>query len=210
MKNNKTIFLSTILCFLPMILSIILYDQLPKQVAIHFDSSGNADNYVPKAYAAFGLPIALAIFNLYHTFRITNDPKIEHASLSIRKFSTWLVPIISNVIIPFTLFIALGRKFPIVMVAGAIAGSVIVICGNYLPKCKQSYSIGIRLPWTLNDEENWNHTHRFAGIVWVIGGIVIVINAFLKITFVNIIIIVLFVFLPITYSFFYFRTKSNQ
>ena len=210
MKNNKTIFLSTILCFLPVILSIILYDQLPKQVAIHFDSSGNPDNYVPKAYAAFGLPILLAILNLYHNFRITDDPKIEHASLSIRKFSTWLVPIISNVIIPFTLFNALGRKLPIVMVAGAIAGSVIVICGNYLPKCKQSYSIGIRLPWTLNDEENWNHTHRFAGIVWVIGGIVIVINAFLKITYVNIIIIVLLVLLPITYSFFYFRTKSNQ
>ena len=210
MKNNKTIFLSTILCFLPMILSIMLYDQLPKQVAIHFDSSGIPNNYVPKAYAAFGLPILLAILNLYHNFRITNDPKIEHASLSMRKFSVWLVPIISNVIIPFTLFIALGRKFPIVMVAGAIAGSVIVICGNYLPKCKQNYSIGIRLPWTLNDEENWNHTHRFAGIVWVIGGIVIVINAFLKITYVNIIIIVLLVLLPITYSFFYFRTKSNQ
>ena len=55
-----------------------------------------------------------------------------------------------------SLFIALGRKLPIVMVAGAIVGSVIVICGNYLPKCKQNYSIGIRLPWTLNDEENWN------------------------------------------------------
>lgn len=210
MKNKKTILISTILCFLPMILSIILYDQLPKQVAIHFDFSGNPDNYVPKAYAAFGLPIALAILNLYHTFRITNDPKIEHASLSMRKLTTWLVPIISIVMVPFTLFIALGRKLPIVMVAGAIAGSVIVICGNYLPKCKQNYSIGIRLPWTLNDEENWNHTHRFAGIVWVIGGIVLVINAFLKITYVNMATIAFLVFLPFIYSYFYFRAQSNQ
>ncbi len=45
-----------------------------------------------------------------------------------------------------------------------------IIFGNYLPKTKQSYSMGIKLPWTLNSEENWNRTHRLSGFLWVIGG----------------------------------------
>ena len=54
-----------------------------------------------------------------------------------------------------------------------LVGLAMVIVGNWLPKCKQSYTMGIKLPWTLESEENWNRTHRFAGPVWVAGGLVI-------------------------------------
>ena len=49
-------------------------------------------------------------------------------------------------------------------------GVLFIILGNYLPKTKHSYSMGIKLPWTLNSEENWNRTHRLSGFLWVIGG----------------------------------------
>lgn len=52
--------------------------------------------------------------------------------------------------------------------------------GNYLPKCRHNYTVGIRLPWTLDNEDNWNHTHRFAGYVWIIAGVVTLLSVFLS------------------------------
>ena len=41
-----------------------------------------------------------------------------------------------------------------------LMGALLIIIGNYLPKCRQNYTIGIKIPWTLADEDNWNRTHR--------------------------------------------------
>ena len=46
-----------------------------------------------------------------------------------------------------------------------------MIIGNYLPKVKQNNTIGIRVVWTLQDEENWSATHRFSGKLWVASGV---------------------------------------
>ena len=56
-------------------------------------------------------------------------------------------------------------------------GLILIVVGNYLPKARQNYTIGIRIPWTLASEENWNRTHRLAGYLWVIGGILMIIAA---------------------------------
>ena len=53
-----------------------------------------------------------------------------------------------------------------------------LIIGNYMPKTKQSYTMGIRLPWTLHSEENWNRTHRLAGFLWVLGGLYFIVMSF--------------------------------
>lgn len=206
--KNKTTVISTVLCLLPIVLSVTLYQKLPDQIAVHFNSAGQPDNYLPKAVAAFGLPVLMAIINLYSQFRITQDPKVDHASISLRNFSRWLIPIISLVIIPVTLFMALGKAIPVVMLSNAIVGLVIVVSGNYLPKCKRNYTIGIKLPWTLDSEDNWNQTHRFAGFVWVVGGIIILLNAFLNLLgYVTPVIIALLVILPFIYSYLFYKKQ---
>ena len=50
-------------------------------------------------------------------------------------------------------------------------GLLFMIIGNYLPKMKQNNTIGIRVVWTLQDEENWSATHRFSGKLWVASGV---------------------------------------
>lgn len=59
-------------------------------------------------------------------------------------------------------------------------GLIFIVIGNYLPKCRHNYTVGIRLPWTLDNEDNWNHTHRFAGYVWIIAGVVTLLSVFLS------------------------------
>ena len=85
-------------------------------------------------------------------------------------------------------------------------GILFIVIGNYLPKCKQNYTIGIKLPWTLNSEENWNKTHRFGGIVFVLFGLIQIAGAFLDfggiITMITIFAVLL---IPMIYSFILYK-----
>ena len=91
--------------------------------------------------------------------------------------------------------------------ASFFTGLIFIVVGSYLPKCKQNYTIGIKLPWTLNDEANWNNTHKFASKFWILGGILMATcgllpeNICLWAFFVIILIIAL---IPSIYSYMYY------
>ena len=80
-------------------------------------------------------------------------------------------------------------------------GIVFTIIGNYLPKCKQNYTIGIKIPWTLNSEENWNKTHRFAGKLWTVCGLAMILTGFFGGFWVSLPIVLLMVLAPFLYSY---------
>lgn len=203
MKKDKLMWLTTIICLLPIILSVILYDKLPAQVPIHFDVKGEANNYAPKAVEAFGIPVFMAVINIFSHFKINNDPKKKNASTTLIYVTKWTIPLMSIILVPVTLFIAMGYKLPIQIIVPAIVGVIIVACGNYLPKCKQNYTVGIKLPWTLNSEDNWNRTHHMAGYVWIISGICMIIGSWIQISSVFIIltVIIAMLLLPFVYSY---------
>jgi uncharacterized membrane protein len=209
-KNNSTVLITTVMCFIPVIFGILVFNRLPLQIPIHFDNGGNPDSYLPKTLAVFGLPIFMAAINLYTHFRVNNEPKVNNPSSALKKAVKWMPSIIAIIFIPLSLIIALGEKIPIVMIGTAIAGIVIVICGNYLPKNRQNYTLGIKLPWTLHSENNWNNTNRFAGFVWEIGGLIIITNAFLLKWYVSIAVIALLIVLPFFYSYMTFKLETKE
>ena len=96
---------------------------------------------------------------------------------------------------------------------GTGLGLMFAAIGNYLPKCRPNRTVGIRISWTLGSEENWIATHRFAGKVWVIGGLIIVLAALLP-EVPRIIVTVLAVaalsILPIAYSYRYHRIHGTK
>lgn len=208
-KDNKTLFITCILCLLPVVLALVLYDKLPDQIPIHFSGNGTPDNYLPKALAVFGLPVILTAINAYLHFRLSTDPRKENASFAIKQISKWLVPVLSLVFLPISMFMSMGAEIPIATIGTALAGVVIVICGNYLPKCRRNYTVGIKLPWTLDNEDNWNKTHRFAGYLWVVVGIALIVSAFFVTVYVIVGAVVLLVALPIVYSYLTYRKQCE-
>jgi len=178
MKNKKTTLLSTLLCLLPILLGLALYEKLPEQVPIHFDFAGNPDNYAAKAFAVFGLPALMALFNFIMHWGMSRDKKAMEASPAVMLGITgWICPLLCNILMPITLFMGMGIEVPITLVASLIVGLTFVIIGNYLPKVKPNRYMGIKLPWTFASEENWRRTHRFGGFVWVLAGICAILAA---------------------------------
>lgn len=207
MKTNSTLIITTLVCLLPVILALALYDELPAEIAVHFDQTGAPDNYLPKALAVFGLPVFMAAVNLFTHFMLDHDPRRENASATMKLLAKWSIPMLSVVLMPVTLFMAMGARIPITMLVTGLVGVIFVLCGNYLPKCKRNYTVGIKLPWTLDSDENWNRTHRFAGPVWVVGGFLFIATAFFDEFYAGWIIIAGMVALPVIYSYAVYRNQ---
>ena len=85
--------------------------------------------------------------------------------------------------------------------------------GNMMPKIKQNFFFGIKTPWALMDEENWYKTHRLGGKTFVIGGIIIMLTAFIpgEAKLIGFLVALLpMIFIPFVYSFMLFKNKNKE
>lgn len=211
--NKKLLLLTSAVCLLPLIMSAAVYADLPAQVAIHWNAAGEPDGYASKAVAAFVLPLALLAMHVFSFVVTSSDPKRAGQSNVIRMFFFWLIPVLSLILTPVTLLIALGHSIPIPKLVSIIVGIIFLISGNYLPKTRQNYTIGIKIPWTLHDADNWNKTHRLAGFLWIIAGILFIATAFIPLpsqfmAFVILGTVVAVSVIPIIYSYCLYRKSK--
>lgn len=180
MKNNKTFVITLVITLLPMIFVAAVYDRLPETVATHWGTDGQPDGWSPRWFL-FLLPVLIAaVHALCHFGPKYADSRVNNLSPSVTGLVYWIIPTVSVFGTTATCCWALGAEVPMVMIAQLLVGTIFVVVGNYLPKCRQNAVIGIKIPWTLNDVNNWNFTHRVAGPVWMIGGITLLIAAFLE------------------------------
>ena len=179
MKNKKTLVITSLICLLPIIVGALVYKRLPEMIATHFDLNGNPDGWSSRTFAVFGLPAILLAVNLLLPLMLRADPKHENMSGALVNITIWTIPVLSLLCSGLTLGRALGYDVRIERVLPVFMGVLFILIGNYLPKTKQSYTMGIKLPWTLASEENWNRTHRLAGFLWVLGGIYFIVVSFI-------------------------------
>src|SRR5699024_950039 len=111
-----------------------------------------------KNTVVFFMPIGMALLSILVQFMLENDPKKSNMSAAVKAVSRWLCPVMSLIFVPASLLSAIGYDLPMSLIACLLVGAVLIIMGNYLTKSKQSYTVGIRLPWTLSSTENWNRT----------------------------------------------------
>lgn len=90
------------------------------------------------------------------------------------------------------------------VIMGAIS-LMMVAMGNYMPSVKQNYYLGIRTPWTLHSEENWNRTHRVGGPLMMLGGGVGLVCALMSKPVWGLVAVIIGALLPCVYSFWLFR-----
>ena len=178
-KDKRTLILTTLVSLIPMLIGVLVYDLLPESMATHWNLQGEPDGFSSRAFAVFGLPAVVAALNIMVYFGLNTDPKRGNMNPTLRTVSQWSCPAVSLLAGGLTLAYGLGYGLRIERIMPCFMGLLFIIIGNYLPKTKQSYTLGIRIPWTLNSEENWNRTHRLAGFLWVLGGIAFIVMSFI-------------------------------
>ena len=212
-KNKWHLMISSIIILLPIVAGLLIWNYLPEQIATHWGIDGEPDGWSSKSFAIFGLPLILLAVHWICVFFTSLDPKNKNQNSKVFNMVLWILPVISLVVCGLTYAVALGNDINIGMAVRILLGILFVIIGNYMPKCRQNHTIGIKVSWTLHNEENWNKTHRFAGRLWVFGGVLLLATVFVPLdNFIYVFcpIILLMAFAPVIYSCVYYRKQIKN
>lgn len=204
-KNLKTMIITSIVILVPILIGFILWDKLPAEMATHFDANGVADGWSSKPMAVIGLPLFLLVVHWFCMAFTSVDPKRQNFSDKVILLVMWLCPVVSILGNGATYLYALDDSVNTTGIAMLAVGSLFIVIGNYMPKIKQSYTIGIKIPWTLDSEKNWNRTHRLAGYMFMLGGMLIIISTFIQQFWLVPVAMIFMVFVPMVYSFILYK-----
>jgi uncharacterized membrane protein len=177
-KNLKLMLITSLVTLLPLLVGLCLWNRLPDQLPFHWNAAGEVDGWAGKPMAVIGAPLLMLALHWLCVLITAADPKNKNHSGKMQRLILWIIPLLSVVIFGMIFSTAWNKDLHVASIAPILIGVLFVILGNYLPKCKQSYTIGIKLPWTLHSEANWNKTHRLAGFLWVLGGFAMMIAGF--------------------------------
>lgn len=214
MNLKKELPLITIV-LLPFIYLAYIWNQLPEKVPVHWNIKGEIDRYGEKIELII-IPILLPLL-VYITFLVIPkiDPKNNLNKMgkklqSIKVLSTIFMSILALLIIYSAKNQSLTNPNYIVLSIGILY----IILGNYFKAIKPNYFIGIKTPWTLENEIVWKETHKLGGKMWFIGGIFVVLSSLILEKQVNftlfLIVTGVITIIPILYSYTVFKKEKKN
>ncbi|MBP3655751.1 MAG: SdpI family protein [Clostridia bacterium] len=193
---------------LPMLAGVLLWDRLPEQVATHWGMDGEPNGWSSRGFAVFGLPLILLGLHFVCVAVSERGGTAVGSNPKMMRIMHGICPMISLFGSAAVYAHALGVSFDIHTPALLLLGALLMAVGNYLPKCTRNRWLGIRIKWTLEDDDNWRVTHRFGGMVFMAAGVLLLVCLLLPATAAAsaaLVILALAVLLPILYSYLYHR-----
>ena len=215
LKKNKWRMVSTsAIILLPILGGLLLWNKLPDKIPYHWGVNGEVDGWASKTTAVFLLPLFMLAMQWLCILCTGLDPKAKNVTTTkMMGIVLWIIPMLNLFLHVMVYLAALGHEVSMAVMMPLVMGVLFVVIGNYLPKCKQSYTMGIKLPWTLSDEGNWNATHRLAGKLWVAGGLLTMTCALLSGVWAFIVmmsILVVMCAVPTVYSYRYYKKHKKE
>lgn len=195
-----------------------IYSSLPATVPMHYGMDGKVNRYGDKSELIVLVSVLLFVGLLVYLlmkFLPSIDPKkqVKYGGETFRKIAFGIVLFVSALNIAI-LYAALHQNLPIDKIILPIIGLLFAFMWNMMNNIKPNYFAGVRTPWTLESEDNWRATHRVAGKLWFIGGIVLTIATLLLPSIAATIVftssILVLTFIPIIYSYVYYKSHQAE
>jgi uncharacterized membrane protein len=207
-----------LLMLIPVIYLAVIWKQIPQTVPMHFDLKGNVDRYGTK-HDLLILVLSLTALNALMYLIVSNiykiDPRKNAAQnkdrlkriaygVSLYLSAIWIMLIyeIAHNDVSMTMkfvFVAMGLLF--------------ALLGNNMYNIKPNYFAGLRLPWTLENEENWRKTHHLAGRLWFFGGLIFAVTAFFisnnLISYIAVSMVAILIIIPVFYSYNIYKNSKQ-
>lgn len=200
---------------LPILYLAYVWNDLPIKVPVHWNIQGEVDRYGDKSE----LVLVVLLLPVLVYFLMLIIPKIDPKNKLQKMGKKYDVIkfLLTTFVSAMALFIIYTANHP----SGAntnyivlLVGVLYIVLGNYFKTIKANYFIGIRTPWTLENEEVWKATHKLAGILWFIGGIAVVLSSLILEKQTNFIVFIVITtvisLIPVVYSFVYFSNIKKE
>ena len=212
MSTRTTLVLSLILILAATLAGLLLWNRLPDPMPAHWNAAGEIDGYMSKFWGVFLVPVITIV--LVPLFLVI--PNIDPLKANIAKFRgvfNWFIVIFVAYMLfiyALTLAAALGVQFNMTAMLLPVVGLLFIGVGYMMGKAKRNFFIGIRTPWTLSSETVWDETHKLGAKLFMFGGVVTIVSAFLGETgfWLMMIAIMVAAFVPIVYSYILWRREN--
>lgn len=211
MKKAELIILGIII--LSFAVGIYFYPRMPLQMVSHWNLRGEPDGFILNFWGSFLMPIISLVMLLLFIL----IPRIDPLKANIEKFRKYFDRFIVLIILflfyiyLLTIFWNTGARFNMGQLMLPAIAIIYYYAGVLITNAKRNYFIGIRTPWTLNNDAVWDKTHRAGGKLFKAAAVI----AFLGIFFPNY--AFFFVIIPvisvsiytILYSYFEYRKEMK-
>lgn len=207
---KKADWLSVILCLCLMIPGAAVYNRLPERIVTNWNIRFEEAATQPKAFVIFGCPLIGALLTLICCLYAGRLEKKQRAGK---------LPDIIRILFPLSLYLAqgmillfaLGKMQDVRLITFLNVSVLLTALGNYLPKLRRNWIVGIRTPHILKSEIVWYKTHRFGGVVFTVCGLTAFITTLLECFHATVFLILVSVVIPAVYGeIIYYLEKRKQ
>lgn len=187
------------------LVNLLFYKKMPETLPTHWGFNNKIDGYSSKFTTLITTPLLLIFLNIFSCFMLDNDPKNKDKNNFVITIGKATIPLVMLITFVISVFYGLGKEINVMVIISIFVGFLLILIGNYLPKTKRNYTVGIKLPWTLNSDENWNKTHRLAGYFFILGGIFFLFTPFIWNEYLVFLTFMIIGIIPAIYSFYLYK-----
>lgn len=181
MSTKSTIITSAILITIAIAAGVLLWNQLPAQMASHWDINDQVNGYMPKFWGVFLMPLITSGMLILFLVVPGMDPLKANIAQFRESFNLFIVLIITFMLYIHGLTLAWSLGFTNFKMSAAMLpfmGVLFIAIGFILKKAKRNFFIGIRTPWTLSSDSVWDKTHQLGSVLFMASGVLAVIGGF--------------------------------
>ena len=181
MTTKTTSIIALTMIALAFLAGAVLWDQLPDQMASHWNANDQVDGYMSKFWGVFLLPLmTLGMFALF--MAVPNiDPLKANIAQFRETFNVFILVFIAFMLYLYGLTLAWNLGYQDFNMSAAMLpfmGVLFIATGYMLRKAKRNFFIGIRTPWTLSSDTVWDKTHQLGSILFMASGAFAIIGGF--------------------------------
>lgn len=207
--NMKNLIITSMVCLLPIICGLILYNDLPEHIAIHWGIDNNPNGYFSKPVFVFGMPIMMLVLQIFCSIVSDLSDKNPEANKKAVTVYTWLIPIITVVLYVVTIVFALGNSLDIRKIVMILLGVLFIISGNYMPKVRSDYYMNAKLFLVKNiDEKLVNKAIKISAYGLIVYGILFILSILFKPVVSVVILIAMLLFDIFIYLYVYIKSRK--
>ena len=168
----------------PFIYGALIFPQLPSKIPTHFNIEGKADAWGGPSSIFLGPGImgavSIFVYVLLSNLKKFDPKKYDEANDTLYKDFAVLTVVFLSILSLIIIYSSThADQINVGQLILPLVGLSFAGIGWYMPKFKQNYFVGFKLPWTLENVDNWNETHKVAGKIWIYGGLFQVVVTFL-------------------------------
>lgn len=204
--NWKLLIITSVITLLPIILGIAFYQDMPEQMAIHFNINNEPDNYASRNFVIFGLPILMVCLQVFCCIVTDIQVKEKGEKQKIEYVVKSIIPVLSIIVYTLTILFSLGNQVDIRKIICFVIGALMIVMGNYLPKTSLKGNMRVRPKILIQNEKLGRSALRCVGFTMVITGILLILSILFAPVY-SIAVLVLLIIITLI-EFFYFISKA--